>query len=181
MKICSKCKELKTFDCFTNSKSRKDGFESYCKECNKKRCKAYRLSNPDKVSEYHKQYYLKNADGVKEKVRKYRLSNVDRVRETSRQYCHNNLDKRRNRENARRAKKLSNGVYEISKKEIKKIYSSPCFYCGSFNLIQADHVIPIIKGGRHSIGNLVPACAKCNRSKGTKLLIEWRVWKSNLK
>lgn len=76
--------------------------------------------------------------------------------------------------NVRRLKKLSNGVFIISAKELKKLYSSPCIYCGSKNSIQADHVIPISKGGVHSVGNLVPACRKCNQSKSNKLLSQWK-------
>ena len=38
-------------------------------------------------------------------------------------------------------------------------------------------IMPIIRGGRHSIGNLLPACGSCNSSKGAKLLVEWRASK----
>ena len=34
--------------------------------------------------------------------------------------------------------------------------------------------IPISRGGSHGVGNLLPACERCNKSKATKLLIEWR-------
>ena len=76
--------------------------------------------------------------------------------------------------NVRRLRKLSNGVFNISIKELKRLYSSPCIYCGSNNSIQADHVIPISKGGVHSIGNLVPACSRCNQSKSNKFLSQWK-------
>ena len=37
-----------------------------------------------------------------------------------------------------------------------------------------DHVVPIAKGGNNEDNNLVVACRKCNSSKGTKLLSEWK-------
>lgn len=38
-----------------------------------------------------------------------------------------------------------------------------------------DHVIPLARGGRHGIGNVLPACQPCNSSKGARLLAEWNV------
>lgn len=210
MKICPDCKELKTFDSFSKNKKAKDGFMHKCKECcskyyfaNKERFKEARaqyrldnvdrtkeryLANIDRIKENKKEYYLANIDKIK-KYRKenahirrqWNLANAKKIREQQRQYDLANRERRKDSDGRRRAKKLSNGIYEISKKELKRIYSSACFYCGSTNSIHADHVIPISKGGRHSIGNLVPACAKCNMSKGSKLLIEWHGRKSNLK
>ena len=36
-----------------------------------------------------------------------------------------------------------------------------------------DHVVPLSRGGKHEIENLLPACRSCNSSKGAKLLEEW--------
>jgi len=36
-----------------------------------------------------------------------------------------------------------------------------------------DHVIPRSRGGSDDIDNLVPACARCNLSKGARTLQEW--------
>jgi len=43
-----------------------------------------------------------------------------------------------------------------------------CYYCGQ-EASQVDHVIPIASGGDPmSLDNLVPACKRCNLSKGKK-------------
>lgn len=52
-----------------------------------------------------------------------------------------------------------------------------CSYCGE-QATEWDHLRPLVLGGRptgypSSIRNLVPACGKCNQSKGNK---EWRSW-----
>lgn len=49
-----------------------------------------------------------------------------------------------------------------------------CAYCGRRAPLEQDHVIPLTRGGRHAIGNLVPACRSCNASKGDQLLAKWR-------
>jgi hypothetical protein len=52
-----------------------------------------------------------------------------------------------------------------------------CAYCGD-PFTEWDHLRPLVKDRRPTgylseIGNLVPACGKCNQSKGNK---NWRVW-----
>lgn len=54
--------------------------------------------------------------------------------------------------------------------EIRK--SGPCVYCGNKSEC-VDHIFPLARGGTEHIENLVPACLKCNTSKGDKLLTEW--------
>jgi len=44
-----------------------------------------------------------------------------------------------------------------------------CVYCGQGEpevVLTVDHVEPRMRGGDHSRGNLVTACAACNRRKG---------------
>lgn len=54
-------------------------------------------------------------------------------------------------------------------------YESCCAYCGKrTSELHRDHVIPVARGGRHAVGNIVPACPSCNRSKGKRLIVEWR-------
>lgn len=48
-----------------------------------------------------------------------------------------------------------------------------CRYCGSADYLECDHVIPLSRGGRSRLDNLVTACRACNRSKGAKTPEEW--------
>jgi 5-methylcytosine-specific restriction endonuclease McrA len=41
-------------------------------------------------------------------------------------------------------------------------------------------VIPIARGGKHSIGNLVVACKPCNSQKNKRTIQEWRQLKLRL-
>lgn len=50
--------------------------------------------------------------------------------------------------------------------------SRRCVYCGTpldLALATIDHVHPLAHGGAHTPGNLVVACAPCNRLKGDML------------
>lgn len=51
-----------------------------------------------------------------------------------------------------------------------------CYWClNEFppSECQADHIIPLAKGGAHSIENLCIACISCNQSKHDRTLIFW--------
>jgi hypothetical protein len=51
-----------------------------------------------------------------------------------------------------------------------------CKYCGEKGKkLECDHIYPVSRGGGNSEDNLITACFKCNRSKRSKTLQEWRV------
>jgi 5-methylcytosine-specific restriction endonuclease McrA len=52
-----------------------------------------------------------------------------------------------------------------------------CYYCNakvSTDKIHFDHMIPLSKGGPHSVENLCVSCVLCNLSKGAKQIDEWQ-------
>jgi 5-methylcytosine-specific restriction endonuclease McrA len=48
-----------------------------------------------------------------------------------------------------------------------------CAYCSTNGDLHMEHVIPISKGGEHHLGNIVPACQRCNYSKHTSEAQAW--------
>ena len=55
--------------------------------------------------------------------------------------------------------------------------SGHCAYCGceiKFKEMQADHVVPLYRGGKDEIDNLLPACRSCNHYKSTLTVEEFR-------
>tara|TARA_R110002153_G_scaffold98879_1_gene234056 strand:+ start:89 stop:529 length:441 start_codon:yes stop_codon:yes gene_type:complete len=74
----------------------------------------------------------------------------------------------------RRAFTASNGVKLVTGNEIATITAMPCTACGVAGPSQVDHIVPIARGGAHTIGNLMPLCASCNASKCDLLYIEWK-------
>jgi hypothetical protein len=48
-----------------------------------------------------------------------------------------------------------------------------CIYCNASDPSRWDHFHPVTKGGDTIIGNLVPACQRCDDSKQDRTLEEW--------
>lgn len=168
----------------------------------------YREANRERLREYHRQWHEENKDHAKAKAKewleknsdykkqkdkeygkanrdknnlaakKYRQRNPDKVKTFQRNWSLNHPENSRLKAAKRRALKKENGVFQVTKKDIARMLKKPCVYCGAPSE-HIDHVVPIIKGGRHSIGNMAPACAFCNVSKGAKLVSEWKAWKKN--
>jgi len=62
------------------------------------------------------------------------------------------------------------------KTAIKLEFALCCAYCGAKSKkLTLDHVLAESKGGIKSRNNLVPACARCNKSKGSKHLTDWYI------
>lgn len=60
-------------------------------------------------------------------------------------------------------------------RELVNRFGGVCAYCGDRPVEHRDHVVPVSRGGSNYIGNILPACAKCNLSKGRLTLMEWRL------
>ncbi|MBN2428796.1 MAG: HNH endonuclease [Deltaproteobacteria bacterium] len=59
-----------------------------------------------------------------------------------------------------------------------------CYYCGAEFApadLTMDHIVPVIRGGRSTRGNCVPACKECNNRKKHLLPIEWEEYLDRLK
>lgn len=49
-----------------------------------------------------------------------------------------------------------------------------CAYCGTSDAaLQRDCVMPISRGGRYTVENVVPACGSCNASKRNDEVTSW--------
>jgi len=51
-----------------------------------------------------------------------------------------------------------------------------CHYCEKKvapRELTMDHLVPLVRGGRSTKGNLVPACKDCNTKKKHQLVFEW--------
>jgi 5-methylcytosine-specific restriction endonuclease McrA len=48
-----------------------------------------------------------------------------------------------------------------------------CAYCGVAGDLHIEHVVPISKGGTHALGNVIPACQRCNFSKAANYVEAW--------
>lgn len=63
----------------------------------------------------------------------------------------------------------------FGKPEIDQViafFGNECAYCGG-SVQRWDHLVPVRRGGDTVLGNIVPACSKCDDSKGGMPFNEW--------
>ena len=70
-------------------------------------------------------------------------------------------------------KLCENGLSVNDWKAVLDYFNHECAYCGSKEDLEQEHIVPVSDGGTYAIGNIVPACRKCNASKGNKNLDYW--------
>ena len=78
----------------------------------------------------------------------------------------------RNKRARRRAIITQATIVPFTQEQLKarlSMFGNHCWMCGG-PFEEIDHVIPLSKGGLHTLSNLRPSCIKCNRSKGTKII-----------
>lgn len=158
--------------------------------------KVYYQKNKERVKKYRKEYYLKNKEEVLKKSKNAREKNKDKISEYRKKRWKENKDilKAKNKEwrqsdrgrimvrlnNIKRVgikKSVDDGT--ITNKSIKSIWTGNCKICNKEIDINAkrgeekhchlDHIIPLTKGGTHSIKNVQWLCPQCNIRKSNKI------------
>lgn len=188
MKKCSNCKEIKKVQFFSKNSIRKDGYENWCKDCNKKRSIIYyqknkskwKKSSPESIKESSRKYYLKNRERIIENQKRYYENNKEKVIEYRKKYQRSEigllkmkvkLQRRRLQARMTNDKTINDSsIQELFEKQDKK-----CALCKKeltllSKLTHLDHIIPLVKGGVHSIKNIQITCSRCNLSKGDKII-----------
>lgn len=175
MKTCRTCNEELPLSSFWASPRNKGGYATECKDCERIRKRKNYQVNKEKIDARNLSYRVANRERYAAYTKKYRENNPEKAKEVYRNWQLKYPEKVREHSHRRRAALRNNGVFVILERDLKRLYSSPCTYCGSTANITADHVVPIARGGVHSIGNLVPACSSCNSSKHSHLVTEWKL------
>lgn len=132
----------------------------------------WRAKNMDKEREYHKNWREANPDKTAAYLATY--SKTERGKEKSRNYSRK-----------RRALKRNVAAEGFTEQQVLDIYGTNCHLCGEpidldaprsqaqklegwqFGL-QFDHVVPLSRGGTHTLDNVKPAHAVCNLRKSNK-------------
>ena len=189
-KTCTKCKNEKPISDFGKIYKNKDVVRPACKLCcaemlkiwkqkNRHRhalhSQTWRSKNSKRHSDYSKKWYQDNRERALVRERNRYKSNPDATKQSAKMWKKANKEKVGDFEHRRRAAKAKNGVCLVLKKVLVRLANSLCVTCGSCERITLDHIIPISRGGRHSIGNLQPLCQSCNSSKQDKLMVEWKI------
>jgi 5-methylcytosine-specific restriction endonuclease McrA len=174
---CQVCKETKSIDDF-GYQNRKLGKRKYlCISCDTARQRAFYLKNKAALLAYKKTYYEENKPMLLDKQSSYRKSNPEKVKEQFDAWRANSPEVVKANSKKRKARMRGAGIKKITPKEIKNLLAQKCFYCQQNDATQIDHVVPVARGGTHSIGNLLPACTSCNSSKNKWFITEWKMLK----
>jgi hypothetical protein len=144
---CTKCAEEKPLLDFYKDVRGRNGCMTKCKNCHNKICSANNKKNPE---------------AGKASAARWRKNNPEKIKAL------NSATKSRRRKSERQL--FSHDDWQ----SILRQYHLSCAYCGCGVNLTMDHVVPLIRGGRHSVGNIIPACRSCNSSKGGKFIIEWK-------
>lgn len=190
--ICSHCKKELPIDMFTKESSKKNGFSSLCKDCQKEQRKRRKDkiqqwfdNNADHVKEYRAKYSREHAEEkraynqkhkeyFKQKRKEYESQNVEKMREQRRRDRH--------KLNARYLKyKLGaeerNLSFELTLDDFDRITSHPCFYCGELSEDEFGHkfvgIDRVNSDEGYVIANVIPCCAICNRMKSNYTMYDW--------
>lgn len=197
-KTCSACKKEQPIEHFSKDKTQPTGLNYQCKSCrsaiNKRSYAAQKV-----VTETHQtctschiekelNEFYKDSRGQLGRMTRCKpchnktvisnhQKNPESHTEASKRWRQNNPDKVRmanSRIKAMRRKAERRTISVADWKSVLLQHRHCCAYCGSAGDLTMDHVVPLVRGGRHSIGNVVPACRSCNSSKNGRFIVEWR-------
>jgi 5-methylcytosine-specific restriction endonuclease McrA len=147
-------------------------------ETHRERAKAQRANDPEGYRAKKRQWRLDNYERELERERQHHAANREKRNAASRKYAKDNPEWNRRKQHERRAKLKNCEVLKITDRDWNRMlerFRHCCYYCGSRTKLTIDHVIPVDRNGRHSIGNIIPACKSCNSSKSDKTIMEWRL------
>lgn len=95
------------------------------------------------------------------------------VREWQKNNPHRMSILRRNRRNRMRAQSAGVPVTKADLQAVLDEFGMVCHICGEAikdrTDLHFDHVVPLSRGGAHSVDNIRPAHARCNQRKGARL------------
>jgi 5-methylcytosine-specific restriction endonuclease McrA len=188
-KVCARCFEKKPVSQFSSHRGELDGLQPECKVCNSER---YKLRG-DKISAKMRAERLnwtpEQFQVERDRWNSWKAANRERHREYQRRHYEANkhlyqASRERNRanralqESERRARKAaSGGTITLEAWKIRcHAFHYQCYLCGEQldeRTVTMDHVMPLSRGGSHTIENVAPACGFCNCSKHNLTVTEF--------
>jgi 5-methylcytosine-specific restriction endonuclease McrA len=115
-------------------------------------------------------YRSTHAEEVAAYMEDYRQRKAEELRAYSRNYAKAHPEQRVAAEARRRGRKngaLTSDLTHAQWLEIQAAQDHRCWYCGKRckGKLTQDHIIPLSKGGSHTLHNVIGACRACNSKK----------------
>jgi 5-methylcytosine-specific restriction endonuclease McrA/endogenous inhibitor of DNA gyrase (YacG/DUF329 family) len=154
-------------------------WEAWSEDTKKKGPRPYRPQKAVRRSPgYYQARYVRQREWRVQAARDNYARNPERSRAYSRKWRRENREKRQLQHANRRARKYNNpGYIRVTVKDwhdALRIAGHACIYCGGPGPFVMEHIIPLVRGGRHAPANIAPACIGCNSSKSDRFVSEWR-------
>lgn len=137
----------------------------------------YQEEHNEEISEYKNQWSAENEEKVTASKLAYYERNRDEIIARSKKWGEDNPEKVRaakadNRRKRRAAKHASPGSFTAEEfRVLCESYGNRCLACGDTEaVLEADHVVPLTRGGTDDIGNIQPLCGSCNRKKFVNII-----------
>jgi 5-methylcytosine-specific restriction endonuclease McrA len=119
-----------------------------------------------RIADFQRHYYERNREEVISRSEEWSKNNGEKVK----QFKANNRRKRRAAKNASRGSFTAKEFEELCER-----YGNRCLSCGVTGVVlEADHVVPLTRGGSDDICNIQPLCGSCNRRKLVDI-VDYRV------
>lgn len=135
-------------------------------------CASIQAASPAKKA-YDLQYVAKNAERIRERTKRYQAKTSALRCAAARDWSRKNPEKRKAIAMAYKARRRAKVDAGDSTAEIfawERQAPKVCHWCNAKcpAKYEVDHYVPLAKGGRHEVANLVIACPTCNRRKSAK-------------
>ena len=147
--------------------------------------------DPERQREYAREWLRRNVQKARDAANRWRIAHLDEHNEINRRYYARNRDARQahmatyHREHPEvvlakwqnyRARKLAaEGSFTAADwLFLVERHDGRCAYCGAAGPLEADHRIPLSRGGSNAIANILPACRVCNARKHRLTEAEFR-------
>ncbi len=170
LKKCKECKGTFPLDNYWTMGKTKSGKDARCVRC--KECAA-------KYQHKHRKHYKDNPEISRKRSKEYREKHPELCKQRIKDWQDRHPENRTATAQRRRIRTTQNGLLKITANDLRRLFIRQvgcCYLCG-YPIVgkkHLDHIIPVKRGGRHSIGNVAWTHPKCNQCKSAKLLVEVR-------
>lgn len=179
-KTCVRCKQSLPREAFHNARNRPDGKYPYCRKCNSEWNKARDAADPIAAAErrarkkaYDAKYNLIHKQRKLDQVKRRYEQKSEEIKLGIKKWQANNKELVRAYKAANKARRRSICNEGITGSELlawREAQPKKCYWCGRGckRKYHVDHYMPLSKGGKHEISNLVISCPTCNLRKHAK-------------
>ena len=138
--------------------------------------RAYNAVNRERLRVANAKLYADNREEISAKHRAYYEANKEHRCAQTKAYSKSHPEVGQAASSRRRARLASAPVNDLTTQQweaIKEHYHHRCVYCPETcwrcrqkkHKLTIDHIVPISKGGSHTVSNIAPACSTCNKRK----------------